>query len=613
MATTMTPASYSNGPLKYKSSRPTNKCLIAMSPRCALSRAGTSSTNRNDTGNDSTTDNAVTSTSSTLCPRHWFGIASRRATVTYGAADGKNFSSANDNASFSRPSESETKVETKSQSAVTTAMPASHLFSSSKALQQLSMSTLRGGQAMNRYTRERRSSIISIGLSIHTAPVDMREKLAVPEDRWEDAVRQLTSYPHIEEAGILSTCNRLELYAVAYSWNRGVREIEEWLAKSGDFELDELRPYLFLLRDRDAVQHLLRVAGGLDSLVLGEGQILAQVKNVARLGECTDGFGRQLTNLFQQAIIAGKRVRTETSIASGAVSVSSAAAELAQIKLPDASFENARVLIVGAGKMSKLLVKHLLSKGCNEMTIVNRSMERIQDLAAEFPEAKIKMRLLPDLFDCVEDANVIFTAASSETPIISCSDLVGMKCASEAVGGVRRFFDIAVPRNVDSNVNESDCSVLYNVDDLREVVEANKEARTNAADQARGILEEERRSFESWRDSLETVPTIKKLRSKAEQIRAGEMEKAMSKMGDNLSAKQRKVLEEMSKSIVNKLLHGPMQALRTGGNDSDEVSQTLDNMYALERMFDLDRELTGPALKQFAEAQKNGKHKTTES
>merc|ERR1719159_2139031 len=222
-------------------------------------------------------------TGSSRCPRQWlFRVASKRSTVTCGSNLNSN---SNDNDINNNQSNSPSATTT-----TTTPISATQLLeglSGSPSLHHLSMSSAGGvgSDIAKRYTRERRSSIISIGLSVHTAPVEMREKLAVPEDRWEDAVRQLTSYPHIEEAGILSTCNRLELYAVAYSWNRGVREIEEWLAQSGGFELDDLRPYLFLLRDRDAVQHLLRVSGGLDSLVLGEGQILAQVKNVARLGE----------------------------------------------------------------------------------------------------------------------------------------------------------------------------------------------------------------------------------------------------------------------------------------------------------------------------------------
>jgi hypothetical protein len=217
------------------------------------------------------------------------------------------------------------------------------------------------------YATETKNSIIAMGLTIHNAPVELREKLAVPEAEWPRAIEELCSYPHIEEAAVLSTCNRMELYVVAVSWHRGVREVEEWLSKSSGVPLDELRPYLFLLRDRDATHHLLRVSGGLDSLVMGEGQILAQVKQVYKVGQNANGFGRQLNGLFKQAITAGKRVRSETSISTGSVSVSSAAVELAQLKLPTHNWADAKVVIIGAGKMSTLLVKHLLSKGCNQV------------------------------------------------------------------------------------------------------------------------------------------------------------------------------------------------------------------------------------------------------
>lgn len=163
------------------------------------------------------------------------------------------------------------------------------------------------------------------------------------------------------------------------SWHRGVREVEEWMSRASGVPLDELRPYLFLLRDRDAVMHLLRVSGGLDSLVMGEGQILAQVKQVFKVGESTPGFGRHLTGLFKQALTAGKRVRSETSISTGGVSVSSAAAELVQLKLPTHNFNDARITIIGAGKMSTLLVKHLTSKGCKKVTIINRSLPRVSE------------------------------------------------------------------------------------------------------------------------------------------------------------------------------------------------------------------------------------------
>lgn len=244
----------------------------------------------------------------------------------------------------------------------------------------------------------------------------MREKLAVPEAEWPRAIEELCSYPHIEEAAVLSTCNRMELYVVAVSWHRGVREVEDWLSRSSGVPLDELRPYLFLLRDRDATHHLLRVAGGLDSLVMGEGQILAQVRQVYKVGQNTTGFGRQLNGLFKQAITAGKRVRSETSISTGSVSVSSAAVELAQLKLPTHNWADAKVCIIGAGKMSTLLVKHLLSKGCTEVTILNRSLPRAHALQEEFPDMKMDIHLMPDLMQCVEDSDVVF-AASGERPL----------------------------------------------------------------------------------------------------------------------------------------------------------------------------------------------------
>lgn len=434
---------------------------------------------------------------------------------------------------------------------------------------------------------EKKSSIIAIGLTIHNAPVELREKLAVPEAEWPRAIEELCNFPHIEEAAVLSTCNRMELYVVGLSWHRGVREVEEWLSRTSGIPLDELRPYLFLLRDRDATHHLLRVAGGLDSLVMGEGQILAQVKQVYKVGQNAPGFGRHLNGLFKQAITAGKRVRSETSISTGSVSVSSAAAELAQLKLPTRNFQDAKVCIIGAGKMSTLLVKHLASKGCTNITILNRSLPRAQALAEDFPEVNFDIHLMPDLMQCVEDSDVVFAASGSEELLLNKEDIEKMSKPADVVGNVRRFIDISVPRNIASNINDLENAIVYNVDDLKEVVAGNKEARAQAAAEAEVLLREEQRSFEAWRDSLETVPTIKALRTKAEAIRSSEFEKAVNKLGDGFSKKQLRAVEELSKAIVNKLLHGPMTALRCDGTDADAVGQTLSNMEALERMFEL--------------------------
>jgi glutamyl-tRNA reductase len=359
------------------------------------------------------------------------------------------------------------------------------------------------------------------------------------------------------------------------------------MARSSGIPLPELRPHMFLLRDRDATSHLLRVAGGLDSLVMGEGQILAQVKAVHKAGQNCPGFGRHLNGLFKQAITAGKRVRTETSISSGAVSVSSAAAELAQLKLPARSFDGARVAIIGAGKMSRLLVKHLASKGCDRVTLLNRSRPRAEALAAEFPEVEVDIRLMPDLMAVVADHDTIFAASSSEEILVSAADVAPLPPASATVGGTRRFFDISVPRNIGSDLAGAPGAAVFNVDDLKEVVAANTDKRAAAAAEAESLLAEEQLVFEAWRDSLETVPTIKALRGKAESIRAAELDKALARLGPDLSKKQMKAVEELSRGIVNKLLHGPMTALRCDGADPAAVGETLANMEALERMFDL--------------------------
>ncbi|KAK9841739.1 hypothetical protein WJX84_011851 [Apatococcus fuscideae] len=438
-------------------------------------------------------------------------------------------------------------------------LPPTHLEASQRALDDIRASSI---GTPNRYTLEKKSSLIAVGLTVHSTPVDVREKLSIPEAEWPRAIEELVAFPHIEEAAILSTCNRMELYVVALSYHRGMREVKEWMSKSSSVPLEQLEPHMFAFRDGDAAEHLLRVAGGLESLVMGEGQILAQVKNVYSVGQNVPGFGRQLNGLFKQAITAGKRVRSETTIASGAVSVSSAAAELAQLKLPSHKLADARICIIGAGKMSRLLVKHLDSKGCGQIILLNRSLPRAHALAEEFPTVAFSIRLMSELMQSVAESDLVFAASGSEDILINKEDIQDMPAATEAVGSLRRFVDISVPRNIASDISSLEAAAVYNVDDLKEVVAANIGERQKAAAEARELLREEQQMFEGWRDSLATVPTIKALRNKAEAIRTAEFEKALARLGDGLTKKQARAVEELSKGIVNKLLHGPMTALR---------------------------------------------------
>ena len=423
-------------------------------------------------------------------------------------------------------------------------------------------------------------NIAVVGLSHKTATVEVREKLSIPEDRMEAAIAQLMSYPNIEEAAILSTCNRLELYVVTSESEGGIREIMQFLADFSQLPLQFLRRYLFILLRQDAVTHLMRVASGLDSLVLGEGQILAQVKNTHRLAQQHNGAGRILNQLFKQSLSAGKRVRTETEIGTGAVSISSAAVELAQIKLQNLSDKH--TTIVGAGKMSRLLVKHLISKGAKKIAIVNRSSDRAAAMLKEFESsgAEFDIRPLDQMLDCVAISDLVFTSTASTEVILSRQNLAAI--ATNHTG--LTLIDISVPRNISSDVKELPNTRAFNVDDLQAVVAGNQESRRQMAMQAEILLEGCVAEFDSWWRSLETVPTISKLRQKLEIIREQEMEKALSRLGNDFADKHQDVIESMTRGIINKILHDPMVQLRA----QQDIETRRRAMQMLQVLFDLD-------------------------
>ena len=359
-----------------------------------------------------------------------------------------------------------------------------------------------------------------------------------------------------------------------------MREVSQFLCDRSHMMLSELRPYLFVLLHQDAVMHLMRVSAGLESLVLGEGQILAQVKTTHKLGQKHKGVGRVLNQLFKQSIGAGKRVRTETSIGTGAVSISSAAVELAQLKM--GSLTDIKVCIVGAGKMSKLLVKHLLSKGADQITIVNRSQRRAEELAGQYPSANLIVRPLSELFDAVIQSNLAFTSTGATQPILTQANLEPIVDPS----GDLVLIDISVPRNIAADVTGVRGIRCYNVDDLKAVVAQNQESRRQMALEAESLLEEELASFESWWQSLETVPTISSLRKKIETIREQELEKALSRLGTEFDDKHQEVIESLTRGIVNKILHDPMVQLRA----QQDLEARRIAMHTLRTLFDLEDE-----------------------
>lgn len=362
----------------------------------------------------------------------------------------------------------------------------------------------------------------------------------------------------------------------------GIREVIQFLSDSSKIPLNLLRPHLFMLLHEDSIMHLMRVAAGLDSLVLGEGQILAQVKQTHKLGQQYKGIGRILNRLFKQAVTAGKRVRTETSIGTGAVSISSAAVELAQMKLEDLS--NYRVAIVGAGKMSKLLVQHLLAKGANNISIINRSIGRAQDLANSFKDADINVYSMSEMDRIIANSDLVFTSTGATQPILDKAKLEGILAPNQSL----MLVDISVPRNIATDVSELANVSCFNVDDLKAVVAQNQESRRQMAMEAEVLLEEEVEAFDVWWRSLETVPTINSLRQKIETIREQELEKALSRLGSEFAEKHQEVIEALTRGIVNKILHDPMVQLRA----QQDIEARRHAMQTLQLLFNLESEIS---------------------
>jgi len=361
-----------------------------------------------------------------------------------------------------------------------------------------------------------------------------------------------------------------------------------FLCQRSGIPVSDICQHRFLLYNKDATQHLFQVSAGLESLVIGENQIQSQVRKAEQVVK-QEGFGRIISTLFEKANKAGKRVRAQTNIASGAVSVSSAAVELALTKLPG-SVSSAMMLVIGAGEMGKRIIEHLVAKGCTKMVVMNRSEDKVAAIRKEMQSGvEIIYKPLDEILACAAEANVIFTSTSSETPLFLKEHVeILPPCPADYA---RLFVDISVPRNVGSCVAELDSARVYNVDDLKEVVAANKEDRARKSMEALPIIREETIEFEGWRDSLQTFPTIRKLRSKTERIRAECVEKLISKHGNGMDKKTREAVEKQTRIIVNNILDYPMKHLRYDGTGSSKLRETLENMQAVNRIYELDGEL----------------------
>lgn len=423
--------------------------------------------------------------------------------------------------------------------------------------------------------------VVVLGISHHTAPVEVRERLAVPEELWNEASRTLCGYKSISEAAVLSTCNRFEIYLSGKNKFECVRDGIHYLEQRAgpDMDLKSLRSSIFILSGDDAIWHLFRVAAGLDSIVLGEGQILAQVKKSYEHGVSPSGSsGKVVSRMLNTALAAGKRVRTETQISKGSVSISSAAAaftsgilkgELNEMVQPPHSrpsehvypaLDQARIAILGAGKMARLLLIHLESQGVKNVTIVNRTPERMKELQQEFPEMSIELRGIEEVYDVVRESDIIYPSTSSPGYIVEPVEL--SKHLKERTRPYTvQFVDISVPRNVHPDCAMVPGVALFNVDHLKLVVDRNSALRQLEIVNAEEILRQEMDKYKQWQQSLNAIPTIAKLYEKAEVVRSEEVQK-LSKKLLNLSERDMEIVDRLSKLIVAKLIHGPVNHLR---------------------------------------------------
>ena len=401
-------------------------------------------------------------------------------------------------------------------------------------------------------------SLLAIGINHNTAPVELREKVAFSPEKLTEALKQLKSSLNIDSSVIVSTCNRTEVYCDVR--NSSKQEVVDWLAMFHQLKLDELVPSLYLYENQQAVQHLMRVACGLDSLVLGEPQILGQVKQAyfsAREHQTVDGL---MEKLFQKVFSVAKRVRTETDIGGNAVSVAYAACILARQIFE--SLEESTVLLVGAGETIELVARHLADSGCSNMIVANRTRERALELASQFDAEVIS---LPEIPEHMHKADIVISSTASPLPII------GKGMVETALKARKRqpilLVDIAVPRDVESQVSELNDAYLYTVDDLQSIVQQNLEQRKVEAVQAEVIVDEESLIFMSWLRSLQAVDSIREYRSSANSIREELIAKSIQSLasGDD----PERVLLELSNKLTNKLIHAPTRALQSAAEQGD--------------------------------------------
>ncbi len=412
--------------------------------------------------------------------------------------------------------------------------------------------------------------LVVVGVNHNTAPVEVRERLAVDECRLPDALSALTEHAHISEACVLSTCNRTEIYAIARS-RADDDTLVGFLSDYGGIPMDDLNACVYRKPGHHAVRHLFEVACGLDSMALGETQILGQIKNAFCIAMDNRATSTVLNDLFQRAIAVGKRARTQTAISQGSFSIGSAAVELARFVF--GSLKGRKALLLGAGKMSGLAAKHLMDNGIEKVFICSRSRDKVEELVRELNGEAVD----PAHFEeALRKADVAITSTSSNEPVIT-SELM-TRVMSERPYAPIFIIDIAVPRDVEPKVAELNGVFLYNIDDLQFLVDRSRCDREAEVDKVMRIVEEETSAFMLDLRALEAVPVIKELRTKFDSVYESEWEKCSARLA-HISEEDRECVRKAIKSAVTKLTHYPILRMKdyaaNGGSSKLEIARDL--------------------------------------
>lgn len=417
--------------------------------------------------------------------------------------------------------------------------------------------------------------ILILGLNHESAPVHIRETVAFPEKAIGRPLKEMQHLDGIKENLIVSTCNRVEVMLAVEKKEEADEAVRDFIARFHNVDRQELDPHLYLHSGTDAIRHIYRVASGLDSLVLGEPQILGQVKDAYDYAREAGTVGLVLDRLLSKTFAVAKKVRTETGIGRSAVSISFAAVELAKKIFGET--EGRTAMIIGAGEMGELALRHLVSSGIKEVLVANRTFEKAVELAEEFGGTAVRFE---DLHEYLVITDIVISSTGAPKTIIQADDV--KKLMGRRKYQPMFFIDIAVPRDIDGAVNDIDNAYLYNVDDLQSVVNSNVKERAKEAEKAEEMVRREVGTFQKWVNSLQVKPTIVSLRRKVEGIRESETEKALGRM-PNLTDKDRQQVKALASAIVNKILHGPQTALRDASH-TEEAGLYLE---VTRKMFDL--------------------------